>query len=251
MRGEGTLLSGAMQRRERLLEAFVLRLAASPEAEAYALRGGMLVRSWLPETGRRVRDVDVVCSLPYRPREMRARLRAVLASQLADGVVFDAERFRVDTAWPHSTQPGLVLFAAGSVDGARGEIKVDLTFQLPVWPQAQRRAVGAATLWTCPHEMVIATKLQVIAELGPREWRAKDVGDLWHVLRRFPVGVLGEAVERRRIDLQSLITASWWRERDAGVRWARYAHQLPSVPLDLDAATSEIRHHLAPLTRRS
>ena len=242
-----------MHRRQRLLEAFVLRLAASPEAEAYALRGGMLVHSWLPGAGRRVRDVDVVCSLPYRPREMRPRLREVLATQLADGVAFDAERFRVDTAWPHSTQPGLVLFAAGKVDGARGEIKVDLTFELPVWPQAQRSAVGAATLWTCPHEMVIATKLQVIAELGPREWRAKDVGDLWHVLRRFPVavGVLGEAIERRRLDLHALIAGSWWREREAGVRWARYATQLPSVPLDLEAATSEIRHHLAPLTRSS
>jgi hypothetical protein len=158
------------------------------------------------------------------------------------------------------------LFATGEVDGAVAEMTVDLTFQLEVWPAAKRRVLstprGAAVLWTCPHEMVIGTKLRVIAELGPREWRPKDLGDIWLLMRRFPpgesFGVLGEAIERcfargvdmRQHDERAVLTTSWWREREAASRWARYVARHPSVPSDLDAVIAELRENLSPLARR-
>jgi len=245
--------------RERLLEGFMLRLAAVRDAEAFALRGGLLVRAWVPE--RRARDVDLVCSLPYRPREIRVRLRELLATRLDDGVVFDPDHIRIDRVWPASPQPGLKLFAIGEAEGAVAEMTADLTFQLDVWPAATRRALTTTTastqVWTCPLEMVIGTKLKVIAELGPREWRPKDLADLWLVMRRCPpasVRVLGEAIERcfsRTPGLEpDILTTSWWRDRRAASRWSRFVVRHPAVPIDLDAVIGEVRDHLSPVARQ-
>lgn len=238
--------------RERLLEGFLLRLAASRDADAFALRGGMLVRTW--NARRPIRDADLVCSLPWRPRAMRTLLGAVLANrEIADGVVFDADRFRVDTLRPQSS---LKLFAAGEVDGELAEMTVDFTFDLDVWPASTRGVMsvarGAAQLWMCPHELVIGTKLRVIAELGPRQWRPKDLGDIWLALRRFPparsFGVLGEAIERcfagSGHDVTTLLDRPWWHERRAQMRWGRY-HDM-----ELAAVIAEVRAQLSPLARQ-
>jgi hypothetical protein len=241
--------------RDRLLEGFVVRVARSRDADAFALRGGMLVRSWTDDAARPIGDVDLVCHLPFHRRDLRARLRAILADRGADdGVVFDADRFRIDASAPGQPQPGLTLFAIGEVDGAVAEIAVDVAFELEVWPPARRQDVGAARLWVCPHEMVIGTKLRVLAELGPRAWRPKDLGDVWSALRRFPHRdrLLGEALERcfaratlpRAHDPRTVLAAPWWRERHAQARWRDHAAGA-SVPAELDAAIGEVRAALA------
>jgi hypothetical protein len=242
--------------RQRLLEGFLLRLATVRDADAFALRGGMLVDHWLPEAHRRVDDVDLVCALPYRRDDMRLRLHEVLCRDASDGVVFDADRFRVD-AVTFSGRPGLKLFATGRVDGVFAEITVDLTFQLDVWPTAIQRDVatkrGSATLWACTHEMVIATKLGVIAELGPREWRPKDLADIWIALRRFSSSsVLAETFERRlgaAHVADEILTRSWWNDERAAMRWGRYVARQAYVPDALDVVIAEVRDNLAPFAR--
>jgi len=222
-----------------------MRLALAPEADAFALRGGMLVRSWMPASGRRIRDADLVCDVSFRPRELRAVLRAILANRaVEDGIVFDAERFRVDTAAPNAK-----LFAAGEVDGELAEMTVDFTFGLDVWPAASRCTLamtrGAARLNVCRHEMVIATKLGVIAELGVREWRPKDLADIWLALRRFgPTRSTAEAIERRAASVHEL-DAPWWRGPRAHMRWDRFAVRHPALPRHLDAVLAEVRANLS------
>lgn len=232
-----------------------MRLAKTRDAEAFALRGGMLVRSWVPD--RRVRDLDLVCSLPYQPRAVTARLGQILATPLDDGVTFD-EKFRVDRL-PTGPHPGLSVFALGEASGKIARLTLDLTFGLEIWPAAApceiAMARGTVRIWTLPHEMVVGTKLGVIAELGPRAWRPKDLADCWLLLRRFRTssfGRLGEAIERcftRKALERDLLAASWWREPDTASRWARYAARTPSLPFDLDAVVGELRENLSPLVR--
>ncbi len=221
----------------RLLEALLRRFARARDADAYAVRGGMAIRSWVP--GRVARDVDLVCRLPYRVRDLTSRLGEILALPANDGVIFD-EEFRVDS-YVGSPKPGLQLFARSNA----GELTADLTFELEVWPLARR----VSQVWMCPHEMVIATKLNVLGELGPRSWRTKDLADLWHLLRRFPAShTLGEAIER--FTRGDVLAAPWWRDPATAMRWSRYVAKHPSVP-DLDAVVSEVRAHLSPFARQS
>ena len=110
-----------------MLEGFLTRVARCRDADAFALRGGMLVHAWIPDAGRAVGDVDLVCRLPFDRKGVRARLRAILADRgVVDGVVFDADRFRIDASAPGDPRPGLTLFAAGEVDGAVAEVTIDL-----------------------------------------------------------------------------------------------------------------------------
>lgn len=233
--------------RQQLLEGFLLRLARARDAEAYALRGGMLVHQWLPEVRRAVGDIDLVCALPYRVIDLRERLQAVLRYEVRDGVVFDTERIRLDRT-TQNARPALTLFASGSVDGSVDEITVDLTFQLDVWPAATRHGFvadrGSARVWSCAPEMVIATKLAVIAELGPRAWRPKDLADLSIALRRFsPVRLLGETFERRlgAANAGDAILASPWLHDDrAAMRWGRQT----IIPGKLATVIAEARDKL-------
>ena len=247
--------------RHRLLSGFVRRLADGPDAEAFALRGGMLVRHWFPESRRPARDVDLVCRLPYDLRAMRALFARTLARDGADGVVFEADRFRVDriqTATPH---PGLRLFAVGRAGGDFGEITIDTTFAMPIWPDAVRARLrldtGEVPFWLCPPEMLVGRKLQVLAQLGPHRWRPKDLSDVWMILRGgLPGGLLGEAIERAfagydHAPVEDLLDGAFWTDRAADVRWSRFVGQLPRgvVPARAETLAADLGRALRPFTK--
>jgi hypothetical protein len=245
----------------RLLEAFLLRLARAPDAGAFVLRGGMRVRQLVPAAGRPARDVDLVCRLPYDPRDVARRIRAVLADDhVRDGAWFDpAARF---APWWRPGHPGLHVLALGAVDGVPGRIAVDLAFGLPLWPEpelgplATRR--GAARLWMSRPEALIGRKLQVVTQLGRGGWRPKDLWDLDLLLAHAAPdrAVLGAAVEAAFAGCaESLADArevfghpGWWEGRRAEVRWHRFADGTGGpVHDDLAATVASVRRSLAPV----
>ena len=248
--------------RHRLLSGFVRRIAAGADADAFALRGGMLVRHWFPASRRPARDVDLVCRLPYDLRAMRALFARTLAHDAADGVVFEADRFRVDpiqTATPH---PGMRLFAVGRAGGRFGEITIDTTFAMPIWPEAVRSglrldASGEVPFWLCPAEMLVGRKLQVLAQLGPHRWRPKDLSDVWMILRGSPTSAnLGEAIERSfagydHAPLEDLLERAFWTDRAADIRWSRFVGQLPRgvVPARATDLVTDLRSSLRVFTK--
>jgi len=248
--------------RHRLLGGFVRRIAEGPDADAFALRGGMLVRHWFPGSRRPARDVDLVTHLPYDLRAMRALFTRTLARDAADGVVFEADRFRVDpiqTATPH---PGMRLFAVGRAGGEFGEISIDTTFAMPIWPDAVRGDLrlggGEVPFWLCPKEMLVGRKLQVLAQLGPHRWRPKDLSDVWMILRGSPTsGFLAEAIERAfaghdHAPVEDLLAGSFWTDGAADLRWSRFVGQLPRgvVPARAGVLASDLRTALQAFTRK-
>lgn len=247
--------------RHRLLGGFLRRLSEGADPDAFALRGGMLVRHWFPESRRPARDVDLVCGLPYDLRAMRALFKRTLARDTADGVVFEADRFRVDqiqTATPH---PGMRLFAVGRAGGDFGEISIDTTFGMPIWPDAVRDDLrldgGEVPFWLCPSEMLVGRKLQVLAQLGPHRWRPKDLSDVWMILRGSRTGgALGEAIARAfagydQAPVEDLLGDAFWTERGTEVRWSRFVGELPRgvVPARVGALVADLRSALRPFTR--
>ena len=247
--------------RHRLLDGFVRRLAEGADAEAFALRGGMLVRHWFPASRRPARDVDLVCRLPYDLAAMRALFERTLARDAADGVVFEADRFRIDriqTATPH---PGMRLFAVGRAGGVFGEVSIDTTFAMPIWPDAIRAELrvggGEVPFWLCPPEMLVGRKLQVLAQLGPRRWRPKDLSDVWMILRGALAGErLGESIERAfagydHAPVEDLLGGAFWTDHAADLRWSRYVGELPRgvVPAQPAALVADLRIALQPFAR--
>ncbi len=245
--------------RHRLQGGFVRRIAEGADADAFALRGGMLVRHWFP--ARPARDVDLLCSLPYDLRAMRALFKRTLAREVADGIVFEADRFRVDAIQTGTAHPGMRLFAVGRAGGVHGEISIDTTFGIPIWPDAVRGALrlggSEVPFWLCPPEMLVGRKLQVIAQLGPHRWRPKDLSDVWMILRGDKTSrVLGEAIERAfagfdHAPLADVLEGGFWTDRAAGARWDRYLGELPRgiVPERASVVASDLRRALRPFTK--
>lgn len=250
--------------RHRLLEGFVLRLGRRPDADAFALRGGMLVRQWFPDARRPALDLDLVCRLPFREGDLRERVMAVLAERgVADGVAFRPDRVRFRTLWAGTPAPGLRLTALGTVDGEAAELRVDVTCGLDPQPGPERglfRAErGSVAVWTSRPEAIAARKLQVIAGLGRERWRPKDLNDVRMLLGRFSLAprALGESLEAALEGCDGSIAelreafgrAAWWRGPLAAGRWLRFLHEADGIdaPEDLAAAVAEVRARLAPV----
>lgn len=235
---------------------FCRRLAADPDADAYALRGGTLVAQWFPEMGRQPRDIDLVCGLPYDVPAMRRHLGRLLERDVGDGVRF-GDGFRTDPIWPNHAHPGLRLVAIGQARGVWAELHVDFTFRLPLWPAALPALLPDAgvVLRQCRPETLIARKLAVTAELGPMRWRPKDLVDLWWLTRSVPaLSQAGEAVERT-FSLAELADGparrTFWQDGIAAGRFARFVSRHPrlQIPWDLARVVDDVRERLSPLTR--
>ncbi|MEZ4240692.1 MAG: nucleotidyl transferase AbiEii/AbiGii toxin family protein [Myxococcota bacterium] len=246
------------QARQRLLEGVLLRLALAPDADAFVLRGGMLVRHWFPEARRTARDVDLVCRLPYDPADLRRRLAALLADpRPQDGVRYDVDRLRLDRLWPDSDAPGLRLFAAGLGDGVPGDLTVDLTFGIDLWPGPVQAELalprGRAIVWTCRPEVLIGRKLRVSADLSRRRWRPKDLADLWWLARVAPArAAVGEALERVDPDGRTgaLLDRGWWADPVAVGKWHRFRGRRPAaLPADLHQVVDDVHALLSTVTR--
>lgn len=255
--------------RHRLLEGFVLRLAGQPDADAFVLRGGMLVRQWFPDADRPALDVDLLCRLPFDLDDVRARITRALGATVGDGVRFVPNKVRFRPIWVDTPAPGLRVFALAHVDGHPVDLRADVTFGLDPWPEPVRgRFVserGEATLWMCRPESLIGRKLQVTANLGARHWRPKDVADLSWMLARFDLDhrVLGEAIEASLVgcaetldDVRAAFAPGAWL--DAPLAESRWHQQLGeagrfdagALPDDLSAVVSQVRARLAPMLGR-
>jgi hypothetical protein len=154
------------------------------------------------------------------------------------------------------------LFAVGRARGTFGEISIDTTFDMPIWPDAVRDhlhlgASGDVPFWLCPPEMLVGRKLQVLAELGPHGWRPKDLSDVWMILQgSLTRGSLGEAIERAfaghdHASIDDVLRGAFWTERGADMRWSRFAGQLPRgvVPTHPAALVADVRRALQPIRK--
>ena len=226
--------------RHQLLEGLLRRLASSPDAEAFTLRGGLRIRQ-LAGSPRPVLDADLLCALPFAPASVLRVLSAVLDAPVGDGVRFDADRLRVDP-WFSAPGPGLRVEARG-VAGSRSErLVVDLRFGLPEAPAAPFRAGGGWIVGLRP-EAMIARKLRVLADLGADRWRPKDLWDLEVLLGADGVcrATLGAALEAA--GAPAALPA--WVERPTGrrrSRWAAFALYVGRP--DLDATVAAVRDGL-------
>ena len=220
--------------RHRLLEGVLLRLARVPDATDFVLRGGMLMRLWFRPLDRPASDVDLAATIPFDAKETGRRLVPLLADRdIDDGVVFDAERVRVEGIWLDTPFPGVRMFASGEVDGIEDEFSLDVTFgeQLVPEPTTSDYLTSSscvARLRMCRPETIVGRKLHALAHMGALHWRAKDLNDLCLLLKRVPldpdalVGAIASSFTTRgntTADARALFRHEWWTRKTSTVRW--------------------------------
>src|SRR5690606_26102208 len=76
-------------------ERLLYRLSLSPHADRFVLKGAMLLTTWLLETARGTRDLDLLGFGDASAQRILDIFREVLAIAAEDGVSFDLDALRV------------------------------------------------------------------------------------------------------------------------------------------------------------
>jgi hypothetical protein len=250
--------------RHRLLEGALLRLARLPDADAFVLRGGMLMRHWFRPVPRPAADLDLVATFPFDVAETRRRLAPLLADGgVGDGVAFDPERFRVEAIWQETAFPGVRVYATGEADGAADDFHVDVTFGEPLEPAPvaaeypMQECPLTARLHVCRPETIVGRKLHAIHHMGMLHWRAKDLNDVRLLLGRVPLdpaalpGAIVASFASRGDPpgaARGLFARPWWNLKRSVARWQAFARDRgPDVPPDLAGVVAEVAGRLGPV----
>lgn len=163
-------------------ERFLARLAASPFAERFVLKGGMLLA--VLGVRRATRDADMLArGLPSDEDGLRAVVGEILAIQMQDGVGFAPADISITSIREDADYEGVRLTLPVDLAGAELRLKLDLSFGDPVKPHRVDYPTlldnRTFELLAYPLESVIAEKAETMISLGDANTRDRDYGDVY------------------------------------------------------------------------
>ena len=223
------------------MERFLFRLGRSPHAERFVLKGGLMTLTWAGEYGRVTRDIDLLGRGANSVDAVIARLREVLAVEVADGLRFDGDSVSGREITVETAYVGVRVGFTGDLAGMVLRMQVDVGFgdavvPAPKWVDyPQLLDLGAPRLLGYPAEATLAEKLHAIVVLGLTNSRMKDYYDLWTAARLRVVTAegLGEAIRhtfaRRGTDvpvgLPEGLTAAFAEDAGKRAQWAGFVRK--------------------------
>jgi hypothetical protein len=178
-------------------ERFLARLAASPFAERFVLKGGMLLA--VLDIRRATRDADMLAlGLARDDDNLRAVVGEILAIPIEDGVRFDPAGISIASIREDADYEGIRLTLPVDLGGAALKFKLDLSFGDPVKP----KRIDYPTLLDdrpfrllgYPLENVIAEKAETMMFLADANTRDRDYSDVYLLSAIHPVE--GEALRQ-------------------------------------------------------
>jgi hypothetical protein len=248
-------------------ERLLYRLANTPSASRFVLKGAALFALWTGHPHRATRDIDLLGS--GDPSE--AHVRSVFADVIAlstedDGVVFDATTLAVGPIREDQEYGGVRVFVTATVDSARVKLQVDVGFGDAITPPAVMAefpvllAFASPRLRVYPRETVVAEKLEAMVKLGLVNTRMKDFYDVAALAQMFPFtgDVLVQAIratfERRATPVPSglpiALTPTFAMDAVNATRWGAFlrksgAHDKASLPATISAIVAFVEAPLA------
>ena len=188
-----------------VLERFLARLAASPYATDFVLKGGLLLAAL--NARRPTADADLLATRLANDRQLvTARIREIAALELPQD---DGVRFLIDTATGSGIREtdvyaGVRISMEARVASAAVKLKLDVNFGDPVTPgpvlveyPRLRAEVGAVRVLGYPIATVLAEKVTTAIDLGAANTRVRDYADIWVLtgIHDLPYGEIRAAVE--------------------------------------------------------
>ncbi len=172
-----------------VLERLLYRLSLTAHREQFALKGAMLFTTWFADPFRPTRDLDLLGFGSNDAEGMLSVFRDVLAQDVNDGVLFDADALAVTQIREELEYGGLRLTTGAMIDGARIRVVIDIGFGDAIEPGLAEIDMPVLLDLPAPRlrayrpETVIAEKFQAMVLLGRANSRMKDFYDIWILLR--------------------------------------------------------------------
>jgi hypothetical protein len=136
------------------LEGFLSRLAASPYASQFVLKGGALLAAY--DERRPTQDVDF--SARQTPADMHRMLDAMCAIAdiaMDDGLVFDTGSAKVQQIRDEAEYPGTRVSMKARMFSAHLSFHIDISVGDPVWPDPAAARVAWHSPTVCAAGMVV------------------------------------------------------------------------------------------------
>lgn len=187
------------------IERLLYRLAQSPYAKQFVLKGALLFRTWGMPISQPTRDIDLLGRMSNNLENMISIIKDVCAQKVEDdGLVFDPDSVMAERIKEDANYPGIRVRFNGKLGKARVHIQIDVGFADVVSPSPIVRTypvilpLPAPELRSYPPETVVAEKLQAMIYLAFSNSRMKDFYDLWILANRFEFKgpVLQESISR-------------------------------------------------------
>lgn len=165
-----------------VLEAFLDRLSRSDDRASFVLKGGVLLAAF--DVRRPTRDIDFQAEdLSNEADEVLARIQAIAASELDDGVVFDTAAATAVVIRDEDEYGGVRVSMPAALAAARLSIHVDVSVGDPIVPapndvELPRLLGGSISIRGYPLSLAHAEKIVTAIARGTVNTRWRDFMDV-------------------------------------------------------------------------
>jgi predicted nucleotidyltransferase component of viral defense system len=166
-------------------ERLLYRLAVSPYASRFVLKGAAMFTLWAGLPHRATRDIDLHgIGDPSEAHVRKVMLDVISQPVDDDGVLFDAETLTVAPIREDQAYGGVRVALLARIASAQIRLQIDVGFGDAITPEATSAEFPALLdfpaprLLVYPRETVIAEKLEAIVQLGMANSRMKDFYDI-------------------------------------------------------------------------
>lgn len=162
-------------------ERLLYRLAQSPHAAQFVLKGAALFTLWTGRLHRATRDLDLLGFGSPDPRRLQSIFEEVIALDVVDdGVQFDSKLIEVGPIREDQDYGGVRIRILARIASAEVRLQVDVGFGDAITPGTQQVVFPVLLdappprLRAYPQETVVAEKIEAAVRLGLANSRMKD-----------------------------------------------------------------------------
>lgn len=172
-------------------ERLIYRLAVSPHADDFILKGAMLLYAWSPYPFRATQDVDLLGRGKISAERLAEMFRGLCTAEVVDdGLGFQMDSVRVGLIRQEDEYGGFRVKLQARLTSARIDLQVDVGVGDAV---ARPALIDYPTLLDFPaprlraysRETSIAEKFHAMVDHGLENSRMKDFFDVWALSREF------------------------------------------------------------------
>lgn len=247
------------------IERFLYRMAQSPHADRFVLKGALVFLTWGIDLQRPTRDIDLGGFTTSDMEVIRRMIQDICLQPVADdGMQYDANSVVGEVVREGMRYQGLRIRFHGALGAARASMQIDIgiadTITPPALPVTYPTLLDmpAPVLRGYPPETVVAEKLEAMVVLDEINSRMKDFYDVWLISRRFEFDgtLLQQAVHatfRHRHtelpnELPSALSDSFAEQKQALWRTFVTRSELETgVALDFLTVVEDLRVFVSPL----
>lgn len=169
------------------MECFLKKLAASPYASRFFLKGGMLIMALTSVPARTTMDIDLLGRVSNEPQKLQSIFRTIIHSKGANihGIEF-SDNFIISEISKDAMYVGQRVEFSARLGKLKIPMKIDIGFSDEIYPAPLHLAYPTLlseeptlNLWSYTPESLVAEKWHAMVKLNRINSRMKDVYDLW------------------------------------------------------------------------